>query len=117
MASESSRFSRRSWRLLRLILQRISPCRKRLGRGSRLDQDSARHADANVVARESFLKLPVNPPGKNIRRPAVGVVGGIVDELVVRGQSRRGSERIAVIGLDDLFGRWMRQHPVAYQYA
>ena len=59
----------------------------------------------------------MDPSGKHIRRPAVGVVGGVVDKLVVGGQPCRGSERIAVIGLDDLLGSRMRQHAVAYQNA
>jgi len=64
---------------------------------------TARH---NVVD----LKLRVKPPGKNIHRPTVGVVGGIGDELIVEADFCRGGKSVAVIGLDDLLVPGMRQH-------
>jgi len=35
------------------------------------------------------LELPVKPPGKDIYRPPVGVVGGVGDELIVEADFRR----------------------------
>ena len=65
--------------------------------------------------RECFvdLKLRVKPPGENIHRPAVSVVGRIDDKLIIDGHARRGSQGIAVIGFDDLLEPRMRQLPVA----
>ena len=36
------------------------------------------------------LKLPVNPPAKDIHRPAVGIVAAVGNELIVEGEVRRG---------------------------
>src|SRR5208283_5629590 len=54
----------------------------------------------------------VKPPGKDINRPAVGVVAGVDDELIVEGDFRRGGQSVAVIGFDDLLGTGMREHSV-----
>ena|SRR6516165_9075724 len=63
---------------------------------------------------DSFdLKLPVEPPGKDIHWPAVGVVGGVSDVLIVKADFRRWGDGVAVVRLDDLFERGMRQLPVA----
>lgn len=60
-------------------------------------------------------KLPMNPAGKYIHRPAVRVVGGVVDKLIIEAQFGRGSQRIAVIGFQDFFQAGMRQYSIAYQ--
>ena len=52
------------------------------------------------VPRFSGLKLPVNAAGENIHWSAVGVVFGIVDELIIEGELGRGCDGIAVIGFD-----------------
>ena len=54
---------------------------------------------------------------KDIRRSAVGVVTGIVDELIIEGEPGRGSQRVAVIGLENLLGAVVGQLPVANQDA
>src|ERR1700730_1514127 len=59
------------------------------------------------------LKLPVKAAGKDIHQSAVCVVGRVGDELVVDADTRRSGERVAVIGLDDLFEPGMRKLPVA----
>ena len=51
--------------------------------------------------------------GEDIRRPAIGVVSGVDDELIVEGKPRRGSEGVTVIGLDDLLKAGIRQLSVA----
>ena len=55
----------------------------------------------------------MNPPGNKIYRPAVGIVGGIVDELIIEAELRRGGESVAVIGLYDLLQTGVRQLSVA----
>ena len=40
--------------------------------------------------RDTHLKLPVNPSGKDVHRSAFGVVSRIGDELIVDGKVRRG---------------------------
>ena len=55
----------------------------------------------------------MKPPGENIYRAAIGVVGRVDDELIVDSNPRRGGKRVAVIRLDDLLEAGMRQLPVA----
>jgi hypothetical protein len=52
-------------------------------------------------------------PGKNVHRPAVGVVSGVGDELIVEADFRGGGNSVAVIGLDDLLQPGMWQLAVA----
>jgi len=59
----------------------------------------------------------VKPPGKNVHRPAVGVVSGVGDELIVEADFRRGGNRVAVVSLDDLLQPGMRQLAVAHDDA
>src|ERR1700686_55418 len=61
----------------------------------------------------SVLKLPVEPPGKGIYRPVVGIVAGVSDELIVEGEVCRGGDSVAVIHLDDLLESGTRQLSVA----
>ena len=49
--------------------------------------------------------------GDDIHWAAIGVVGGVDDELIVGGNPGRGCESVAVIGLDDLLESRMRQCP------
>jgi hypothetical protein len=37
----------------------------------------------------SDLKLPMDPPGENVHRPAILVVSGVGDKLIIGGQMRR----------------------------
>jgi hypothetical protein len=57
------------------------------------------------------------PHAKNVYRPAVGIVGGIADELIVEADVHRGGKSVFVIGLDDLLQPVMRQFAVAYDDA
>jgi len=59
----------------------------------------------------------MKPHAKNVYRPAVGIVGGIADELIVEADFNRGAKSVAVIGLDDLLQPVMRQFAVAYDDA
>ena len=59
------------------------------------------------------LKLPVEPPAKDIHWPAVGVVARVADVLIVEGDFRRWGDGVAVVRLDDLFEIGMRPLPVA----
>jgi hypothetical protein len=34
------------------------------------------------------LKLPMNPPAKDIYRPTIGIVAGVGDELIIEGEVR-----------------------------
>ena len=63
------------------------------------------------------LKLVVNPPGKDVNRPAISVVGGIADKLIVEADVRRVGNSVTVIGLKDLLQPRMRQLAVAYHDA
>ena len=55
-----------------------------------------------------ILKLPVNPSAKDIYRPAIGVVGGVGDELIVKGEVCRGGEPVAIIRFENLLEAGMR---------
>ena len=63
------------------------------------------------------LKLPMHSRGEGVHRAAVGIVGGIADKLIVQAEPRRGGQRIAVIGLEDLLQARIGQLPVADQNA
>ena len=39
----------------------------------------------------SLLKCPMNPPGKNVHRPALKIVGGLRDELIVDAEPHRAA--------------------------
>jgi hypothetical protein len=40
------------------------------------------------------LKVEMKPPAKNIYRPALGIVGGIADELIVEADINRGGKSV-----------------------
>ena len=61
----------------------------------------ARCMSANYLTR--YSKLPVQSAGKNIHRPAIGIVSRIGDELIIQRDPYRRGQRIAVISLDDVF--------------
>src|ERR1700733_9198776 len=69
------------------------------------------------VASCRYLELPVHTAGEDVGRAAVGVVAGIGDELIIEGELGRGIQRIAVIGLENLFQTIIRQLSVADQDA
>ena len=62
------------------------------------------------------LELGMQPHREHRHRPAVAIVGGIDEELVVRGGLQR-TERKSVIGFYDLFIAGMGQLPIADQDA
>jgi hypothetical protein len=64
----------------------------------------------------SVSKLGVKPRGKNVDRPAVGVIGGIGDELVIEGKARPLVKAVGVIHLKDLLGLVI-ERTVADQYS
>src|SRR5215213_1611029 len=66
--------------------------------------------------RDDALELSVQPPGEYVDRAAVGIVGGIGDELVVRRHRDRLGDRIGVIGFEDAFPTVI-ELPVADQRA
>src|SRR5215210_3562571 len=47
-------------------------------------------------------ELRVKPTGENRNWPAIGIVSGVIDELIVEGQCRPFAEAIRIIGLNDL---------------
>src|ERR1700730_354225 len=49
-------------------------------------------------------KLRVKSAGKDRNRPPIGVIGGVVDELVIECQRQHLVDGIGVIGLNNLFG-------------
>jgi hypothetical protein len=65
------------------------------------------------VASERYVK----PPRESIHRATVGVVAGIIDELIVERDFGRVGDGIAVIGLDDSFEAVVWQCAVADQDA
>src|SRR6516165_8880757 len=54
------------------------------------------------------LELRVQPHRESVYRTAISVVGGVVHELIIEAQPCRGRQRVAVVGLEDLFepGIW-----------
>src|ERR1700758_5038818 len=52
----------------------------------------------------SGSKLRVQAPRKDRNRSPVGIVSGIVDELIVEGQRRPLVEAVGVVGFEDLLG-------------
>src|SRR6516225_9931664 len=59
----------------------------------------------------------MEPQAKNVYRPAVGIVGGIADGLIVEADLNRGAKSVFVIGLDDLLRPVMGQFAIAYDDA
>src|SRR5436190_23078731 len=73
------------------------------------------HLPGEVPARRS-LKLAVQAAGKNVHRSAIGVIGGIGDELIIRSDGKVLVDRKRVIGLQNSF--WLIIEPaVADQQA
>ena len=62
-------------------------------------------------------ELRVNASGKDIRRPAIGIVARIADKLIIDRYPRRSGQRVAVISFHNSFHAGMRQLPVADQDA
>src|SRR6266705_287391 len=52
---------------------------------------------------ENALKFGVQPRGQDRDRPAVGVVGGVSDELIVEREIEIFANVVGIIGLEDLF--------------
>src|SRR5919204_4839127 len=59
------------------------------------------------------LELSVETCGERVHRTAVGVVGGVGDELVIEGDAHVGGKRVAVISFEDLLEPGIRQLSVA----
>ena len=47
------------------------------------------------------LELAVESAGDDMHRAAVGVVGGVGDQLVIRGQRQLFCQRVGIVGLED----------------
>jgi hypothetical protein len=54
----------------------------------------------------------VKPPGEQIHRPAIGVVGRVIDELIIGAELDRSGDGVAVIGFDDLLPSRIWQMPL-----
>ncbi len=63
----------------------------------------------------SDLRMDAKAEYRN--RSAVAIIGGVFDELIIRGEGEAVAEGGAVIGLDDLFEPWIGQASVADQDA
>jgi hypothetical protein len=63
------------------------------------------------------LELPVHAGRNRIDGPALDVVAGVIDILIVQRQARRSGERVAVLGLDDLLQARLGELPIADQNA
>ena len=61
------------------------------------------------------LKLRVQSYRECVHRPAVSVVGRVVEKLIVEAQPRRGCKSITVVRLKDLLEPRIWQLPVADQ--
>src|SRR5579871_369544 len=48
------------------------------------------------------LEFAVQPAREDRDRPAIGVVGGVVDELIIGGEGHALADRIGVIGFENL---------------
>ena len=54
---------------------------------------------------------------KRVHGAALGIVGRVVDELIIQGHFRRLCEPVAIVGLEDLFEAGIRQLPVTDENA
>ena len=61
-------------------------------------------------------KLAVESPRENMHRAAVGIVGGVGDQLVIRGQRQLFGQRVGIIGFENSFAPVV-QRAVADQHA
>src|SRR6516225_3438240 len=61
------------------------------------------------------LELRVQPYRERVYRTAISVVGGVVHELIIEAHPCRGRQRVAVIGLENLFEPGIWQLSVADQ--
>src|SRR5438445_9422206 len=69
---------------------------------------SRRRSNASLARRSQVrarggLKLAVQAAGKNVHRPAIGVIGWIGDELIIRSDGEVLVDRKRVIGLQNSF--------------
>src|SRR3954467_6673839 len=70
--------------------------------GSRVRGDDAeRGAIALRKQSQPRSKIAVQSPREDRDRTAVGVVGGVVDELVVGGEGQVFIDGVGIVGLDD----------------
>jgi len=49
---------------------------------------------------DQYLKPPMKPPDNKINRTTIGVVGGVIDELII--EADRGADGVTAIGFDEL---------------
>src|SRR5262245_65886847 len=60
----------------------------------------------------SALALSMEASGQHVHPAAVGVVGGVADELIVEAHAHGGGQGVGGVGVEDFFVADIRQWPV-----